>query len=293
MNSFSSSSNNGNVGDSLERKNRLEIFFRKRILDKWSSYRQMLLSLCHQRLKSSNKIAQILSETSRKQNLYLHLVTTSIPITISVSVLNHQRDLSLFSFHVILMVAGCLFFSQALVLKDDKVLITLFVDLMRGSRLHKARMLHAALSIIGASLILLGFGFIICNKLYNGFSVFPASLHGLIGVVAILLVGYQSQIGVRKLHNLEGRTPEQRSFRYHGSLGLLLYDFCTLAMISGVCKFLPFFSFGCMLSISGLLWNWFLISSFMLRESFEFDFGDDAEDVETESEETDVLNSRR
>jgi len=191
-----------------------------------------------------------------------------VPVTISFSVLEKERDLTIFDFHALLMTVGTqVLFAEGIILKQDGIITRTLSEIMNGTKRHKERMLHATFSILGILSVFGGLAFIIINKVLHSKTIIPSSIHSVIGTFVIALVITQLFIGVKKLSNLEGGATEQRSFRYHGELALMIFDLGTLAVLTGLVSFLNFFSISLFFSTTFVLTLWFFLQSFMNRSS--------------------------
>ena len=126
-----------------------------------------------------------------------------------------------------------LLMSEGLMAYRNPAAVRVFSDIMTGTNREKARSLHMGLQLSAAAFVVLGTVFILVNKLRYGKSLLPASIHALVGTVALGLLALQVGAGLAKVAS---PTPVHR---YHGDLGLLTYDAFVLAVVTGCMRYLP------------------------------------------------------
>mmetsp|Transcript_9609 Transcript_9609/g.35993 ORF Transcript_9609/g.35993 Transcript_9609/m.35993 type:complete len:126 (+) Transcript_9609:1646-2023(+) len=99
------------------------------------------------------------------------------------------------------------------------------------------------------------------NKLKFGKSLWPTSVHSLIGSFALLLICIQVFVGFRKRRMMALNEQMQSDigpvYRWHGKLGLVAYDFCVLALVTGMLSYVNW-SFANFLVIFSSLLTWFI-----------------------------------
>ncbi len=93
----------------------------------------------------------------------------------------------------------------------------------------KKRMIHVTFQTLGGCFILLGMVFVVANKIVQGESVIPHTVHSIFGNLA--LVGVLIQVIVGRMKTTHST---KRRYSWHGKLGLLTYDVGMLSMITGL-----------------------------------------------------------
>lgn len=155
-----------------------------------------------------------------------------------ISILFAQiRAITLFSLHPVCMILGSLIcMAEGIVSYRNNMILSSFAPIMAGSKRHKRYALHRTLHIMGFAFILLGFLFILSNKVRNGFTVLPHTLHAFFGLAAILLAIFQGVVGSKKLETLVNT--QTKTLRFHGGMGLLNWDVICISILLGFMEFL-------------------------------------------------------
>ena len=97
------------------------------------------------------------------------------------------------------------------------------------------RTLHQNVQTIGSVFLVLGILFIIANKIEFGISIIPTSIHSILGVTCISLIIVQVVSGNQRLDVSNSKTK-----RWHGDVGLLLWDLLCLTVLFGFAEFFVF-----------------------------------------------------
>ncbi|RYH14453.1 hypothetical protein EON65_33595 [archaeon] len=100
------------------------------------------------------------------------------------------------------------------------------------------RAIHQSSQFIGASFMLLGLLFILANKFDYEKTIIPHTLHSVAGTICIIAVGVQAFIGQSKIDRL--LETHRRIYRWHGDMGLVLWDILCITTVLGLASFLPF-----------------------------------------------------
>jgi hypothetical protein len=108
---------------------------------------------------------------------------------------------------------------------------------MQHNKKVKVRAIHHSLQTAGAVFISLGMLFIISHKMENEKTILPSSPHSILGAVALLLIVVQVVTGNEKLVQLENGNRRVR--RWHGDLGLFVWDTLSATILLGLLSYLP------------------------------------------------------
>ena len=87
---------------------------------------------------------------------------------------------------------------------------------------------HRLQMVLAAACFALGLLAITRNKVRLGRSLWPHTVHALVGALALVGVGVQVVSGWRKLALLR-RSASQKTMRWHGAIGAATFDACVLA----------------------------------------------------------------
>lgn len=112
--------------------------------------------------------------------------------------------------------------------------------------------------------IALGLLFIVAHKLEYNKSVIPASLHSIVGSLALLIIAAQVVSGKDKVAHLE--SSNRRVRRWHGDAGLLLWDLLCLTILLGLLSFLSVSFVACVVVVS-VLSVWLAVHAQMLTRA--------------------------
>lgn len=191
-----------------------------------------------------------------ENNHAMHGTLLSVTLLLIIAVFSTTRRLTLFSLHPVCMaIGGVLCFGEGLLAFRNTFLLDTFSPIMQHDKTTKVRTIHQTVQTVGALFIALGLLFIFAHKLESGKSLWPHTLHSTFGVLCLALIVAQVVAGYTKLTHLQ--LARRRVFRWHGDLGLLLWDCLTLTICLGLLSFLPFGLFSlCVMVLPLLSWAW-------------------------------------
>lgn len=92
--------------------------------------------------------------------------------------------------------------------------------------------------ILGGTFITFGLIFIIVHKLEVQRTIRPHSIHGFLGILALLVIVLQILSGSWKMSQL--MTTRRRVLNWHGDIGLILWDLLILTLFVGLASTLQF-----------------------------------------------------
>ncbi len=84
---------------------------------------------------------------------------------------------------------------------------------------------------------MLGLLIILAEKIEEGHSLLPSSIHAVVAMITILLISAQVILGQQKLDQM---SYNQKALKWHGDHGLLLWDLLCICMFTGLLRFLEF-----------------------------------------------------
>lgn len=160
-----------------------------------------------------------------EHSVFFHLALFSLVIVIITCHFSqqHARKLNLVAFHILLMSTGSfILLGESIAVFRNGFLVESFAPIMQHSKKVKVRSIHQSMSMTGGIFIFLGYIFIISNKIEEGDSIFPTSIHGIFGTFVILLAIVQSYAGFEKLSIF--RRYNTKIYRWHNDLGLFIWD---------------------------------------------------------------------
>lgn len=117
--------------------------------------------------------------------------------------------------------------------------------------------------------------FILSHKAKWHKPIIPGTLHAWIGVLCGLMILVQIFSGFEKVENLELLNVKSR--RWHGDLGLVLWDMLVLAILTGMLQFLTLTSILNLFAIVAVVVVWVMVHSQLKRRSEEYKYDSDAE----------------
>lgn len=187
-------------------------------------------------------------------NVVYHSVLLCGTVTILVAIFGMLRTFTLFSFHPLCMTIGCfIFLAEGMTVFLNHTLLEAFSPIMQHNRKLKERSIHQSMQIIGSCFLILGVLFIIAEKIEVRESFVPFSVHSLIGTVTLLLILVQAIVGQHKLEILIKEKIKVN--KWHGDLGLLVWDLLCVSMFTGLLFYLPWsFSNFVVLFIPIIVW---------------------------------------
>ena len=179
---------------------------------------------------------------------YVHFLESSTPfhclalfttVTCIVSIYAQLKSLTLFSLHPTCMIIGSfIFLAEGIVSYHNRSLVEALAPIMARSRQTKVRTLHQNIQTIGASFLGLGLLFIVAHKAEEKHTVLPHTVHSILGSIVITLIVVQAVSGSQKMAQMDRSNTKIR--RWHGDLGLAVWDLLCVTILSG---FVEFFSF--------------------------------------------------
>lgn len=104
----------------------------------------------------------------------------------------------------------------------------------------QVRAIHQTVQFLGVGFLLLGLLFILAQKIEVRHSIVPHSIHSLLAVSVLVAVLIQAVVGQEKLQHHQLMKTNRKIRRWHGDMGLLLWDALCLTLITGLLAFLPF-----------------------------------------------------
>jgi Eukaryotic cytochrome b561 len=225
----------------------------------------------YSQLRSSKVLEPVTVMTGRifENNMFFHYIIVLSALLVIIAVFAHIRNLTLFSLHPVCMSVGVLIFlAEGIVTYRNKKLAECLSPIMQHSARMKVRSLHSSLQVIGSSFLSLGMLFIFSHKAKWKKSMIPGSLHSYAGTFCALLVVVQIFSGYEKVENLEKSNIKSR--RWHGDLGLLLWDcliFCCLTGMLQTVDLFSIFNFSAELSICVV---WVMVHAQVKRRAEEY-----------------------
>ena len=178
-----------------------------------------------------------------------------------------ERQMNLCSSHAFFMTVGVLFFvAEAIVAKNNKLIVEFFSPIMEGNRGYKEAVVHSTLNMVGLTFVCLGISLILAHKWRTGQPLWSGSLHAYTGAIALVLISaqvimayctkrdqssladsvsdgpvqeserYTNRLSERKKHNWRVRHFKVPSF--HRELGLIVWDTLILALLLGIQAYL-------------------------------------------------------
>lgn len=107
--------------------------------------------------------------------------------------------------------------------------------------------IHQACIITGIFFFLLGLLFILAHKIEHKRSLVPATIHSVLGSSVAVATIVQSLIGLQKVQYFHYN--KMKALRFHGDLGLIIWDIICTTVIFGLIEILPF-AFSTLLAIT-------------------------------------------
>jgi hypothetical protein len=136
-----------------------------------------------------------------------------------------------------MIIGTFIFIAEGVVAYHNRSLVDALAPIMARSRQTKVRTLHQNIQTIGASFLGLGLLFIVAWKAEEKKTIFPHTVHSILGSVVFLLVLVQVVSGSQKVAHFERSNTKIR--RWHADLGLLVWDLLCVTVLAG---FFEFFS---------------------------------------------------
>lgn len=192
-------------------------------------------------LRRTNLVSVLLTKlppSCIENNHIVHAVLLLTTVLIIIGIFSTTRSLTLFSFHPVCMAIGSLLFlGEGIVAFRNTFLLDALSPIMQHDKTTKVRTLHQTVQCLGAVFLCFGLLFILAHKVGQRKTIIPQTIHAWLGVLCIVLVVVQVVVGFLKVS--QPLTARRRRFRWHGHLGLLLWDALCLTIFVGLASFLP------------------------------------------------------
>ncbi len=175
-----------------------------------------------------------------EENWIFHSVCLLTTVVLLLSLFLTTRSMSLFSFHPLCMIFSCcLFIPEGIVAYKNHFLLESLSPIMQHSKRMKVRAIHQTMQLIGFGLMLMGFLFIVAEKMEMHESIIPMSIHSITALTLIFAFIVQTIVGLEKLQYHLLYSTNRRIRRWHGDMGLLVWDAICITLITGLASFLP------------------------------------------------------
>eukprot|EP01031_Cornospumella_fuschlensis_P026799 gene26799-32380_t len=123
--------------------------------------------------------------------------------------------------------------------------------IMQHNKTSKLRAIHQSSQFIGAAFMLLGLLFILANKFDYKKTIIPHTVHSILGSLCIIAVIVQAYIGQSKIERLQ--ETHRKIYRWHGDMGLLIWDLVCVTTVVGLASFLPYSFFSVLVLLLPLI----------------------------------------
>jgi hypothetical protein len=234
------------------------------------NYASAVRKLSDLRTKLLEKIRDRLPHPVFEANAFFHPFLAFTFVMIMVAIFSQERALDLFSFHPVLMSFGVLIFmAEALIIHKNNLLAELLGPIMQHSRKQKVRAIHMNLNFFGAFFLGMGFLFMVGNKMMLGKTLFPQTIHALFGWIALLLTSFQAVIGSQKMQHVDNKAVFNKTFRWHGDSGLLLWDVLCLSIVLGMLEYFGLSLFHLLVEVL-VLGCWWMVSMILFYHCSSF-----------------------
>jgi hypothetical protein len=147
------------------------------------------------------------------------------------------------------------FIAEGIVAHSNHTMVDILGPIMQHNRKVKIRVIHQNLHLIGSSFLGMGLLFMFANKFMENKSMIPSTPHALLGWTALLIIIAQAFVGAKKLHVIDIKSTS-RPYRWHGDMGLLLWDVLCVTAVLGMLEFfeLTLMHFCCELCVFVVWW---------------------------------------
>jgi hypothetical protein len=246
------------------------------------AYAGVVRKIAEFRTKSLEKLREKVPYPFLETNIFFHPYLLFTYLMIMVAVFSQERALDLFSFHPVLMSAGVLvFMAEAIIVHKNHLLAEVLGPIMQHTRKQKVRAIHQNLNLIGSSFLGLGFLFMLANKFMHKKSLFPQTLHALIGWLTLCLTVLQGFIGAQKMQYAENKNMFNKTFRWHGDSGLLVWDLLCLSIVLGMLEYFGISFFHLLVEVL-VIGCWWIVHLQLKRKGTDDDSqaGDGEEETE-------------
>ncbi|CAM9265706.1 unnamed protein product [Choristocarpus tenellus] len=171
-----------------------------------------------------------------------HVIGPLILIIVVIATFLKTRKLNLFSLHPICMsLAFVVLMPEGIVAYRNTFLLDVFSPIMQHGSKFKKRTIHMTIQLMMAGFAGLGLMFIVANKLYIGTTSIPHTLHAILGSLVLMAIVMQGIVGNKKYGSLTTGVIDSRNrgkkYRWHGKMGLLVYDASVVVMGLGIASF--------------------------------------------------------
>ncbi|CAM9314487.1 unnamed protein product [Pylaiella littoralis] len=177
-----------------------------------------------------------------KPRFLTHIIGPLVAIVVIVSTFAKTERLDLFGLHATCMsLAFMVLMPEGVVAYRNHLLLDSLSPIMSNGIKAKKRTIHLTLQVLASIFAALGLCFIVANKMYQGKSVLPHTLHGVLGTITLLAMVMQVVVGRLKHVSFTSGVVDARNkgkkYRWHGKMGLLLYDLATTSFVLGLWTF--------------------------------------------------------
>lgn len=198
-----------------------------------------------------------------EKNWVFHSVLFFCSASIILGVFRVIRNLTIFSFHPLCMTIGSfLLLGEGMASYRNHSLLEALSPIMQHNKRMKVRAIHQAAQMTGVLFLVIGMGFIIVHKQEIQHSIWPKSIHSFVAIFTMLCIVLQVISGQEKFHHYLNQVEHHQSIssqvkirKWHGDLGLLIWDLLCLTMFLGLLAFLPWsFTSLLLLCMPWLVW---------------------------------------
>ena len=115
--------------------------FRKLLLERWTTKRLILLKKLHfAKVVAESVPLKSFTEVARSKSYLIHIISLFVAVVVSFSVIEKERELTLFDFHAMLMTVGTqVLFAEGIIIRQDGLIVKALADIMSGTMRHKER----------------------------------------------------------------------------------------------------------------------------------------------------------
>lgn len=176
-----------------------------------------------------------------------HGVCVATTLVLLAALYATTRSMNLFSFHPLCMILACaLFFPEGIVAYKNHFLLESLSPIMQHTKRVKVRAIHQTIQLLGVGFLFLGLLFIVAHKFELHLSVLPMSWHSITASTLIIAILIQAFVGQEKLQFHQMYATNRKIRRWHGDMGLLIWDGICLTLLSGLFSFVPFSIYSCL-----------------------------------------------
>ncbi|CAN0512522.1 unnamed protein product [Ectocarpus sp. 12 AP-2014] len=177
-----------------------------------------------------------------KPRFLTHIMGPVIALIVIASTFSKTESLNLFSLHATCMaLAFVVLMPEGVVAYRNHLLLDSLSPIMSNGTKAKKRTIHLTLQVLASMFAALGLFFIAGNKVYHRNSILPRTWHGVVGAITLLAMVMQVVVGRLKHMSFTSGVIDARNrgkkYRWHGKMGLLLYDLSTVSLVLGLWTF--------------------------------------------------------